>query len=66
MIKTIDLIGKAMHPAHLQREYILKQRDELLLQLIQYMTPPSGKDKGEVTDKIRIMALNACTTLIYP
>lgn len=64
MIKTIDLIGKAMHPSHLKREYVLKQRDELITQLIQYMGPQSPKEKADISDKIRIMGLNACTTLI--
>lgn len=30
-----------MHPNHLKKEYHLKQRDDLIRQLIVYMTPPN-------------------------
>jgi len=30
VIKSMDLIGKALHPSHVQEDYIFKRRDELL------------------------------------
>lgn len=60
MITTIDLIGKAMHSSHLKKEYIFKQRDDLLRQLLVYMTQ-TGSD---ITNQIRILGLNACATLM--
>jgi hypothetical protein len=62
LIKTIDQIGKAMHPSHLEKEFTLKQRDDLIKVLIAYMTP---KEKVEATDNIKILGLNACATLMY-
>lgn len=52
-----------MHPSHLKKEYIFKQRDDLVKQLIIYMTP-NPKDKIEVTDNIRALALDAAATLM--
>ena len=63
MIKTIDLIGKAMHPSHLKREYNLKQRDELLRQVTAYMTV-NPKEKSEITDQVRLLGLGTCATLM--
>lgn len=60
IITTIDLIGKAMHSSHLKKEYVFKQRDDLLKQLLIYMTQ-TGSD---ITNQIRILGLNACATLI--
>eukprot|EP01117_Protostelium_nocturnum_P011732 TRINITY_DN4276_c0_g1_i1.p1 TRINITY_DN4276_c0_g1~~TRINITY_DN4276_c0_g1_i1.p1 ORF type:complete len:1650 (+),score=410.28 TRINITY_DN4276_c0_g1_i1:183-5132(+) len=68
IIKTIELIGKAMHPSHLKREYVLKQRDELLKQILTYISPASqkGAEKttSEVTDQILLNGLVALSTLI--
>eukprot|EP01119_Soliformovum_irregulare_P013154 TRINITY_DN3473_c0_g1_i1.p1 TRINITY_DN3473_c0_g1~~TRINITY_DN3473_c0_g1_i1.p1 ORF type:complete len:1648 (+),score=609.13 TRINITY_DN3473_c0_g1_i1:20-4963(+) len=63
IIKTIDLIAKAMHKNHLGKEYTLKQRDELLKLLMVYVTP-NVKEKIEVPNSIRIAALNAAVSLI--
>jgi hypothetical protein len=65
IISAIDLLGKAMHPAHLKKEFIFKFRDELLKQIIVYLTP-TNKDKLDVPDQIRINGIAACTTLVYP
>jgi hypothetical protein len=72
LIKTIDLLGKAMHVNHLKKEYHLKQRDDLIRQLVAYMTLPTNSSKdnkqpnhGEVTNQIRLNATNAITTLVY-
>lgn len=54
-----------MHPSHLKKEFIFKQRDELLKILLNFMI--SGKEKSEiVTDSIRISGLSACAVLVYP
>ncbi len=63
IIKTVDLIGKAMHPDHLQKkDFILKQRDDLIKVILAYMIP---KEKAEANDNLKILGLNACTTLMY-
>ena len=63
IIKTIELIAKAMHPSHLKKEYILKQRDELLKQLITYMTPTT-KEKMDVPHTTISLSLAAATALV--
>jgi len=63
IIKTVELIGKAMHPNHLKKEFIFKQRDDLLKLILNFIVP---KEKTEVpaNDAVRIAGLSAVTTLI--
>jgi maestro heat-like repeat-containing protein family member 1 len=64
VIKTIDLIGKAMHPSHLKMRFDLKQRDELIKVLISYLANDPKSKSPLVTDQIRVLAVNCCTTLL--
>lgn len=53
-----------MHPSHLKKEYILKQRDDLIKQLILYISP--AKDaKQEITDQIKAKVISTMSTLLY-
>jgi len=69
LLKTIDLIAKAMSPSHLKKEYILKQRDELLQQVVSMMITTSqqqakGAKPEEISDNVLILALQAASSLI--
>ena len=61
LIKTIDLIGKAMHPSHLKKEFIFKPKEDLIKILLAYLIP---KEKNEINDNIRLLGLNAIATLL--
>ncbi len=72
--KTIDLIGKALHPSRLTSPYILPSRDELVELLLDYIAPvkrdKSGKPVGQdaeqerqVTHELRAQGLVAIATL---
>jgi hypothetical protein len=73
-IKALDLIGKAMHPTHLGAPYVLRQRDELLGILLEYVAPTVDakksssprKDELGVPHAVRIAGLNAIATYTYP
>lgn len=65
-IKALDLIGKAMHPTHLGTAYTLRQRDELLSILLDYVAPVA-RPKASSSDfvvphAVRIAGLNAIAT----
>jgi len=69
IIKTTELIAKAMLPSHLKMKYDFKFRDELLQTLLGYMTTDpkeeaKKKGSGTIPNSIRILALNASTVLI--
>eukprot|EP01094_Clydonella_sp_ATCC50884_P016628 TRINITY_DN2764_c0_g1_i4.p1 TRINITY_DN2764_c0_g1~~TRINITY_DN2764_c0_g1_i4.p1 ORF type:complete len:993 (-),score=383.24 TRINITY_DN2764_c0_g1_i4:263-3241(-) len=57
VIKSIDLIGKALHPDHLQEQFTFKRRDDLIQCVLNYMTT------GDVNDQVKLLGLNAITTL---
>ncbi|PRP83406.1 hypothetical protein PROFUN_09434 [Planoprotostelium fungivorum] len=59
LLKTIELIAKAMHPSHLKKEYILKQRDDLLRQVISMMYTLPSNAKGAKPEEISDAVLNA-------
>jgi len=68
-LKSIDLIGKAVHPSRLS-EFVLKSRDELVRLVIQLMTP-SQQALQQATptqllsmNKLRILGLEALATLV--
>jgi hypothetical protein len=73
-IKALDLIGKAMHPTHLGAAYVLRQRDELLGNPLEYVAPTVDakksssprKDEHGVPHAVRIAGLNAIATYTYP
>eukprot|EP00013_Stygamoeba_regulata_P006034 CAMPEP_0177640424 /NCGR_PEP_ID=MMETSP0447-20121125/6535_1 /TAXON_ID=0 /ORGANISM="Stygamoeba regulata, Strain BSH-02190019" /LENGTH=1747 /DNA_ID=CAMNT_0019142493 /DNA_START=242 /DNA_END=5485 /DNA_ORIENTATION=- len=72
LVKAIDLIGKTVHPNHLKlgKGYVFSQRDALLSCLIRYMDPSAGSGKKLSSAahsglrQLRILALNACSTLV--
>jgi len=57
IIKSIDLIGKALHPEHLQEPFTFKRRDDLVTCVLNYMTAP------ETNNQVKLLGLNAITTL---
>lgn len=65
------MIGKAMHPTHLGAPYVLRQRDELLSILLEYVAPTVNpkssprKDDLIVPHSVRIAGLNAIATYTY-
>lgn len=60
LIKSIDLIAKALHPSHLQEAFTFRRRDNFIELLIAFMTV--GKD---ISPQVRSLGLNACSTLIH-
>src|SRR3990167_5076446 len=60
IIKSIDLIAKALHPSHLQEPFNFRRRDDFINLLINFMT--QGK---EISLSVRTQGLNACSTLIH-
>jgi hypothetical protein len=46
--KTIDLIGKALHPSRLTSPYVLPSRDELVELLLDYISPAKKDKNGKV------------------
>eukprot|EP01104_Vermistella_antarctica_P007673 TRINITY_DN1880_c0_g3_i1.p1 TRINITY_DN1880_c0_g3~~TRINITY_DN1880_c0_g3_i1.p1 ORF type:complete len:1673 (+),score=516.54 TRINITY_DN1880_c0_g3_i1:168-5186(+) len=63
-IKAIDLIGKTVHPSHLHSdEFTFKRRDDLITLLLNYMAPV--KESGNISHQVRILSLNAVSTLIF-
>lgn len=79
LIKTIDLIGKAVHPSHLKANYVLKDRDVLVQHIIRYISLPAKgnkddppfkppvPDSGPILDMValRTSGLGTLTTLIH-
>lgn len=57
IIRTIDMIGKALHPLRLGNAYILKERDELVKGMLTYVT--------DGTLGLKVFAINALSTLAY-
>lgn len=63
IIRAIDLIAKALHPSHLQEEYTFRRRDDLINLLIQFMSSQSSKN--DISNDVRILGLNTCSTLVH-
>ncbi|KAL6063739.1 HEAT repeat domain containing protein [Balamuthia mandrillaris] len=80
IVKSLELIGKAMNPSHLGGPYMLKQRNDLLKQLLAFLTvstssktsksssssssSKSSANANEVTNELRGLILNTCTSFI--
>lgn len=78
IIRAVDLIGKALHPSRLHKEFTLTHRDELLKYILSYMCPDikggssgSGPTSGpmlgggtDIPPNIISLALKAISTLI--
>ncbi|KAH3758032.1 hypothetical protein Pelo_10162 [Pelomyxa schiedti] len=58
--KALTLIGKAMHPAHLQQPFVFKARDELLKIVLDFM---AARDT-ETSNAVRVAALEAMAAFI--
>eukprot|EP00012_Vannella_robusta_P000552 CAMPEP_0206186026 /NCGR_PEP_ID=MMETSP0166-20121206/2167_1 /ASSEMBLY_ACC=CAM_ASM_000260 /TAXON_ID=95228 /ORGANISM="Vannella robusta, Strain DIVA3 518/3/11/1/6" /LENGTH=1620 /DNA_ID=CAMNT_0053601351 /DNA_START=1 /DNA_END=4863 /DNA_ORIENTATION=- len=63
IIRSIDLIAKALHPSHLQEEFTFRRRDDMISLLIAFMS--GGAKSAEVSPDVRILGLNTCSTLIH-
>ncbi|XP_064639982.1 maestro heat-like repeat-containing protein family member 1 isoform X2 [Lineus longissimus] len=61
LIRAIDLIGKALHPTHLQTQHIFSKRGELLSYLTNYL---KSETIHALTSETRALALAACATLV--
>lgn len=62
--KTVDLIGKALHPSRLTSPYVLPSRDELVELLLDYISPArkdkAGKARSAGKEKKREKAESSC------
>ncbi|XP_052229832.1 maestro heat-like repeat-containing protein family member 1 isoform X3 [Dreissena polymorpha] len=61
LIRAVDQIGQALHPDHLGQKYNFSNRGEFISHLQAYMQAESTQ---HITSDTRLLALNACTTLI--
>ncbi|CAI8027043.1 Maestro heat-like repeat-containing protein family member 1 [Geodia barretti] len=63
LIRTIDLIGRALHPDHLKKDdFIFSKRGDLLNHLLDYI---HGEPVAvTITTETRALAINALTTLV--
>jgi hypothetical protein len=57
LIKALDLIGKALHPSRLAKPLLLRQRDELLRSLLNFLK------EAQTQPSLRVLGVNACATL---
>nr|XP_022339324.1 maestro heat-like repeat-containing protein family member 1 isoform X2 [Crassostrea virginica] len=61
LIRTLDLIGKALHPDHLKTQYNFSNREEFINHMENYL---KGESLTSVTTETRALAMNACATLV--
>ncbi|XP_022082273.1 maestro heat-like repeat-containing protein family member 1 [Acanthaster planci] len=61
LIRAVDLIGKALHPDHLKRNYSFSKKTELLNHMLSYMKAESTK---ELQNETRSLAMQSCATLV--
>ncbi|KAL3859489.1 hypothetical protein ACJMK2_009708 [Sinanodonta woodiana] len=61
LIRTVDLIGKALHPDHLEKQYNFSNRIEFINHLQSYM---KAESMTAITSETRALAMNACATLV--
>ncbi|CAG2234423.1 unnamed protein product [Mytilus edulis] len=61
LIRTLDLIGDALHPDHLKTTYNFSNRGEFITHLQSYMQMESTTS---LTNETRALAMNACSTLV--
>lgn len=69
LIKSIDLIGKALHESRLpdnRKDYVLQQRNDLLKGILALLKPTQTGKNGasNVTNELRLLGTNAIATLI--
>ncbi|XP_064611998.1 maestro heat-like repeat-containing protein family member 1 [Liolophura sinensis] len=61
LIRTMELIAKALHPSHLQTQYTFTKRGDLLTHLQSYMR---GESTSSINNETRALAMNACAELV--
>ena len=76
LVKMFNLLGKAMHPSHLKKPYILLQRDYIVRSILQFIggqvsfnDDPKNKGKSvpvssNVSNKLRALGLECISTLV--
>ena len=65
LIRTIDLIGRALHPDHLKNnEFVFSKRADLVNHLLGYIR--AEPVNAPVTTETRALAISALATLSYP
>ena len=65
LIRTIDLIGRALHPDHLKtNEFIFTKRADLLNHLLGYIR--AEPINAPIATETRALAISALATLSYP
>lgn len=64
-LKTMDLIGKAIHPSRVP-DFIFKSRDELIKAILEAIAinPKARPEPGIDNDKLRVLALESISTLL--
>ncbi|XP_056020899.1 maestro heat-like repeat-containing protein family member 1 isoform X2 [Ostrea edulis] len=61
LIRTLDLIGKSLHPDHLKTQYNFTNRGEFINHMESYM---KAESLTALTTETRALAMNACATLV--
>ncbi|KAK6184716.1 hypothetical protein SNE40_007128 [Patella caerulea] len=61
LIRTVEQIGKALHPDHLEQQYNFTTRGDFLSHLQNYM---KAESTISIHNETRALAMNACATLI--
>ncbi|KAI0215332.1 Maestro heat-like repeat-containing protein family member 1 [Lamellibrachia satsuma] len=61
LIQTVELIGRAMHPTHLQMTHNFTYCNDLLLHMQNFLKTENPR---HLSSAIRALTLNTCTTLI--
>eukprot|EP01087_Luapelamoeba_hula_P005831 TRINITY_DN1587_c0_g1_i1.p1 TRINITY_DN1587_c0_g1~~TRINITY_DN1587_c0_g1_i1.p1 ORF type:complete len:1410 (-),score=232.80 TRINITY_DN1587_c0_g1_i1:1013-5242(-) len=63
LIKSLELIGKSMHPTHLGAPYVLKQRDDLINSLLQFVLPEE-KEALKPVPSVTLLGLQTLATFV--
>jgi hypothetical protein len=66
VIKALDLIGKALHVSRLpetKKAFVLKERDKLMAGLVSYLDDKVNAKLHKPSNEIRLLGLNAASTL---
>ncbi|KAL5022847.1 hypothetical protein ScPMuIL_002002 [Solemya velum] len=61
LIRTVDLIGKSLHPDHLQTQFKFTNRGDFINHMQSYM---KGESTANLNNETRAVAMNACATLV--
>lgn len=60
VIRSVELLGKTMHPSHLQLDYVCTKRKDLLQTMIKYVTTTV---KSEVSNEVLTGSVNTAAIL---